>query len=202
MKRKSVDDENINTNININTYANSSNDDVVFKLKESVRLQAIELTSLRQEILSKRLQTNKEIDSLREQLDSARREVIKVNATARTHKGDKEIKMNEMAVTIKTLSARGDMHTQLVAARQELEAEKMTCHHLRADIDVYRTMLETEQTKAIAIRKDLATVTSTLESVNVLETIMDVPGVEPAALIEAMSGQIIQLHADYSKTRS
>ena len=202
MKRKSIEDENSNVNNHVTNYTSGSNDDAVMKLKENLRLQAIELASLRQETLSKRLQSNKEIDSLREQLDLARREVIKVNAIARTHKGDKELKMNEMALTIKTLSSRGDMHTQLVAARQELEAEKVTCHHLRADIDVYRAMIETEQTKAVAIRKDLATVASTLEAVNVLQTIMDVPGVEPSALIEAMSGQIIQLHADYSKTRS
>ena len=43
-----------------------------------------------------------------------------------------------MAATIRTLSARGDMHAQLAVARQELETEKLTALHLRTDLDSYR----------------------------------------------------------------
>ena len=61
MKRKSVEDENSNNNVNthLSTFGAINNEDVVMKLKENVRLQAIELASLRQETLSKRLQVIK-----------------------------------------------------------------------------------------------------------------------------------------------
>ena len=43
-----------------------------------------------------------------------------------------------MAATIRTLSARGDMHSQLAAARQEVETEKLSNVHLRSDVDSLR----------------------------------------------------------------
>jgi hypothetical protein len=46
--------------------------------------------------------------------------------------------MQEMASLIKSLSARGDIHTQLTAVMQDLQSEKLTGHHLRSEIDSYR----------------------------------------------------------------
>jgi hypothetical protein len=166
------------------------------KLRDNLRAQAIELVSLRQDILGRKLSNSKELEIVKEQLDLCRREVIRMTALARTHKGDKEVKISEMAVTIRTLSARGDMHTQVAATRQDLEAEKMTVHHLRSDIDAYRNMLETEQQKVLTLRKDLASSQANIDSMSVLRTVMEVPGVEPATLMEMMSGQIILLQKE------
>lgn len=166
------------------------------KLRDNLRAQAIELVTLRQDILGRKLTNSKELEMVKEQLDLCRREVIRMTALARTHKGDKEVKISEMAVTIRTLSARGDMHSQVASTRQDLEAEKLTVHHLRSDIDAYRNMLEAEQQKVLTLRKDLAASQANNDSMSVLRTVMDVPGVEPASLMEMMSGQIILLQKE------
>jgi hypothetical protein len=49
--------------------------------------------------------------------------------------------MQEMAGTIQMLSGRGDMHAQASAARQDLQGERLTVHHLRSDVDSYRLAL-------------------------------------------------------------
>lgn len=50
--------------------------------------------------------------------------------------------MAEMAGTIQMLSGRGDMHAQASAARQDLQGERLTVHHLRSDVDSYRYRVE------------------------------------------------------------
>lgn len=171
----------------------------ISSLKASLSAQAIELASLRQELLGRKLSSKAEALSLREQADLSQREISRLNALIRTHGGDKEMRLAEMAVTIRSLSSRSDIHTQLASARQELEAEKITAHHLRADIDIYRSMLETEQSKAIALRKEMGQLQSMLDASSVMKTVTDVPGVEAAVLIEMMSGQLIRQQHELAK---
>ena len=46
------------------------------------------------------------------------------------HLQAQDLKISELAATVQTLSVRGDMHAQAAAARQEVEAEKLTNYHL------------------------------------------------------------------------
>lgn len=75
---------------------------------------------------------------LKQSLEVAQREIVRLNAQIRMHRGDKEIKLAEMATLVKSLSGKGDIHAQLSSARQDLESEKLTVHHLRSELDSYR----------------------------------------------------------------
>jgi chromosome segregation ATPase len=161
------------------------------KQREIIRSQAVEISMARQDILSQKLKSKKELDDVKDQLDSSLREISRLKSHNRTHKADKEIKIAEMTATIRTLSARSDTHALLAAARQEIESEKLTAHHLRDDLDAYRGMLEIEQGKSATLRKEIAVIQGTLDTVAVLRTILDVPGVDPATLIEVFSGKIV-----------
>lgn len=171
----------------------------IASLKANLTAQAIELASLRQELLGRKLSFKSETGALKEQLDLAHRETIRLNALIRTHRGDKETRIAEMAATIRSLSARSEIHAQLASARQEFEAEKIASHHLRSDIDSYRNMLETESNKCALLRKELNLVQGQLDASAVLRTVTGVPGVAPAVLIEMMSGKIISLQAELTK---
>jgi ribosomal protein L29 len=108
--------------------------------------------------------------------------------------------MAEMAATIRRMSST-DLHTELATARQELMTEKLTIAHLRSDCDEYRSMLETEQLKLKQVRAELATAQATIGAQEVFETIRSIPGVSPQALIEVMSGKLIQLQGDVEKQK-
>ena len=51
-------------------------------------------------------------------------------------------------------------------------------------------MLETEQNKVASLRKELQAAQSAADSLSVLNTLVDLPGVSPESLIEIMSGKI------------
>lgn len=171
-------------------------------LRASLSAQAVELASIRQELLGRKLSSKTEIASLKEQIDQLQRENVRLNAQIRTHRGDKEMRLAEMAVTIRALSARSDIHVQLASARQELETEKIVVHHLRADVDSYRSMLESEQSKIVYLRKEASLFQGMLDASAVMKTVTDVPGVDPAVLIEMMSGKIGQLQAEVAKGKN
>jgi len=119
----------------------------VQRLREQLRESGTDLATTRQELLGRRLAARREHESLREQLYESHREVKRLQAHARAHKGDREVKIAELNATIRMLSARTDMHAQVATARQDLEAEKLSNHHLRCDLDAYRDMVDVEQNK-------------------------------------------------------
>ena len=185
--------------------ANLASEDAVLKiagLKANLSAQAIEIACLRQELLGRKLSNKTESASLKEQIELLQRETARLNTIIRTHRGDKEVRLTEMATTIRSLSARSDTHSQLASARQELEAEKVAAHHLRADIDGYRSLLEAEQIKCALLKKESNVLQGMLDASAVLRTVSDVPGVDPALLIESRSGLIFKLQSDVAKSKS
>jgi hypothetical protein len=71
----------------------SQGEDAMVKLsslKANLSAQAIEIASLRQELLGRKLSYRTEVESLKEQLDLANRESLRLNSLIRTHRGDKE----------------------------------------------------------------------------------------------------------------
>ena len=155
-----------------------------------------------QELIGRKLTYKKEIDNIKDQNEQFQREIVRLQAQSRIHRADKDLKINELAATVRTLSVRGDMHAQAAAARQEVEAEKLTNYHLRADVDSYRNMLEEEQRKVLMGRKELANLQSQIDSSLVLQSVVNIPGVSPATLIELMAGQITQLESEVTKSRA
>jgi hypothetical protein len=154
-----------------------------------------------QSLLSKDMKSRQETLLLKDQLEACRRELLRQQAKIRTHQGDKEIKLAEMAQTIRRMSST-DLHSEVAVARQEVMTSKLTEAHLRADIDDYRNMLETEQLKLKQVRSELATAEMTIGAQQVFDTIRNIPGVEPAMLIEVMSGKLIQLQSDVEKQKT
>lgn len=171
-------------------------------LKECLRAQAIELAALRQESLAKKMTATKEMDSLKNELDVSRREIVKLNAQTRYLKQNGEVKITELQQTIKTLSGRSDLHAQVASARHDLETEKLTIHHLRSDLDSYRSMMEDEKAKVSLLRKEIATVQSILDRELTVRTLADIPGVDPCTLIEIMGSHIIHLKSEISMSKS
>jgi len=139
---------------------------------------------------------------LKEQIDGYQREIFHMQAQARVHRADKDVKIAELTSTIRALSARTDMHAQVVAARQEVETERLTNHHLRADVDMFRLMLEDEQRKLLQARKDAANLQSQIDSTMVIQTVTNIPGVSAPTVIEMMAGQITYYQSEASRARS
>ena len=83
-----------------------------------------------QNALGNQLSSKREIDNLHNDLDSSKRECIRLQCQLKTGKADRDIRITEMSSTIRVLSARSDIHTQLVQAKQEVESEKLLCNHL------------------------------------------------------------------------
>ena len=139
---------------------------------------------------------------MKDQNEHFQREIVRMQAQSRIHRADKDVKIEQLTATVRTLSVRGDMHAQAAAALQQVETEKLTNHQLRADLDSYRLMLEEEQRKVLAGRRESASLQAQIDSSLVLQSVVNVPGVSPATLIELMAGQITQLEAEAGKSRS
>jgi hypothetical protein len=117
------------------------------KLRENLHLAALEMASVRQELLGTELKNQKSVRDLRVQLEAQYTENTQLRNLNARHKGDGETKIAELSSTIRALSQRSDMHELLAEARQELELERLASHHLRSDVDGYRRLLEEEQRK-------------------------------------------------------
>ena len=81
-----------------------------------------------------------------------------------------------MASAIRSLSSRGDLHAQIALARQELEAEKLTSHHLKAEVESYREIVDHNQKTVSTLRKELTAVKAIMNSVEALQSIQNIPG--------------------------
>lgn len=63
-------------------------------------------------------------------------------------------------------------------------------------------MLESEQRKAVLTRKQLADLQASLDLSEVARSVQGVPGVSPAVVIEAMSGQFMELNQQNAKQKN
>ena len=138
---------------------------------------------------------------MKDQLATMSREVLRLKALNRLHKGDKDMKIAEMAVTIRTLSAKSDIHAQLSAVRQDILSEKLISHHLRTDLDSFRSMLEEEQIKVSQLRKELANLQTTIDCNDIYQSVVGVPGVDPHTLLSTFSGHINHITQELSSTK-
>lgn len=134
-----------------------------------------------------------EMDSLREELDLSRRELNKVMAREKAHRSDGEIKIAELANTVRMLSGKSDSHAIAAAARQDLLAEQLTVHHLRADVEAYRSLLDAEQVRITTLKRDFETSKSLLDASSVVETVMNIPGVSAQKVIETFAVKVFKL---------
>jgi len=75
---------------------------------------------------------------LKEHIETAERDILRLNQQLRSQKAEKEIKISEMAGTIRLLSGRSDLHSLLASVRQDLEAEELTSNHLKGEIESYK----------------------------------------------------------------
>jgi hypothetical protein len=66
----------------------------------------------------------------------------------------------------------------------------------------FRTMLEETQNKVLTLRKELQAMHSAAESLCVLNTLADIPGVSAESLIEVMSGRIIASNNDLNAAKA
>ena len=75
---------------------------------------------------------------MKDQIEIDQREIIRLNQQIRVNKSDKEIKLQEMASTIRSMSGRTDLHGLIATTKQDLEAERLTVHHLKSEVDSYK----------------------------------------------------------------
>ena len=165
--------------------------------------------------MGQQLRHRQEVETLRNEADELRQECVQLKSKLRFQQKAKETKISEMAATIRSLSLRGALHTQLAECRQELEAERLVTSHLRFEMEEYRGLLEEEQRKVVFLRKENLSLQGTLDNLAVLRTVLSpsslsvdgtyqsnssphalVSGPNPAALIEVMSGETRRLHRE------
>ena len=142
------------------------------------------------------------MDILNNELDLSKRECARLQCQLRTGKSDRDIRITEMTSTIRVLSARSDIHAQLVQAKQEAESEKLLGNHLRQDLDAYRGMLETEQRNNTQLRRQVEVFQGQVDGMAVMKSLMDVPGVPPLVLIELFSGKLVTSLQDAAKAKA
>lgn len=80
----------------------------------------------------------KEVAALKDQLESCHKDIIRLNQQLRSQKAEKDIKMQEMASTIRSISGRTDLHGLVAVTKQDLETERLTVHHLKSEIESYK----------------------------------------------------------------
>jgi len=175
---------------------------LVSSLKELVRTQAVEVAKLRQDHLKVNLNFKKVLEAKSEDLKKANLEIIQLSALNRRQGAEKEAKLSEMASTIRELSHKSDIHLQFAHVRTDLQAERMLNFSLKADVDSYRGLHDQEREVSTALRAELASLKSTQDSVAVLKTILDVPGVDPASLLECMCDKVVNSEDELAKTRT
>ena len=165
--------------------------------------------------MGQQLRHRQEVETLRNETEELRQECVQLKSKLRFQQRAKETKITEMAATIRSLSLRSALHTQLAECRQELEAERLVTSHLRFEMEEYRGLMEEEQRRVIALRKETFSLQGTLDNLAVLKTVLSpsslsadgsnqsyypqhavVGGPNPAALIEVMSGETRRLHRE------
>lgn len=176
--------------------------DALNELKEAAKAQAIEITVLRQEALRSQIGHRHELDGLREQLEFSQREAVRQASAARAHKGNRELQIAEMSKTVRVLSTKSDTHSLLAGARQELEAARLEAQQLTAELATCSSRGEDDRRRVLLLRKQLQDEEGLRQCGGVLRSVTDVPGMRPAALIEACGGKILQLQAEQAKLRT
>jgi hypothetical protein len=167
----------------------------ILKLKENIRMQAIELSTSRQEILGLKLKQRQELSDLRQELEQSRRENVRLAAVLKHKAKEKEVKVAEMAATIKVLSGRSDLHIQLASTRSEVEVEKLTSLQLRMELDDRLTELLTTQKRMQAIEDEAARLHGLVDSMDVIHSFGDIPGVKAATALELVADEICRCRA-------
>lgn len=170
--------------------------------KNTIRSQALEVATLRQDILMKNMKYKQQLEALKDENARYQRDNFKLHSYISAHRGDREIKINELQTTIRLMSSRSDLHQALAAARQELEDEKLVVHHLRADIDAYRSLLEEEHNKIVELRRTLQIAQNELNASEVAKSIITVPGANAVMLIELFSGRLMFLQEEIARLQS
>lgn len=130
-----------NNSLSIHSNVSQQSDVLTIQMNQMramLHRQVVEMTLLKQDSIGKRLSYQREIEDMKNQNYELQREINKLNQCIKSHKYEKEIKLEEMAAAIRSLSSRSDIHQQLVSAYQELEAEKLTSYHHQSEIESYR----------------------------------------------------------------
>lgn len=151
------------------------------------------------EILGLKLRHRQENDDAQTRLDELQRENARLGALLKNSATQKETKLSEMAATIKVLSARSDLHSQLAAARSEIEVEKLASLHLRLDLDESRNEVHHLHRRLQGVSEDMTKFRGKIESVEILRTYEDIPGVNPLTALEVCGDEIYRTRASVTE---
>lgn len=132
---------------------------------------------------------SKEI-SMKEELTQ---EIQKLKHFIAKSKRDSEITHSELNAALKSLSTRSDLHSELLSCRQELASEKLVSQGLRVNCELQRSVLEEERAKNILLKQELHEVTNTLQSIQMTNSIENIPGANPLEVMKLFSGRIVWL---------
>jgi hypothetical protein len=130
------------------------------------------------------------------------REVDRLKMHIKNHRNDSETKLSSQAHTIRLLSSKSDLHTELTQAHHDLQLEKLLVENLRRDVETYQSMLRVEQSKCARLKKELQDSESAKGKLEILKSLEGVPGIQPAQLIEIFSEKLQTLEAELTKAQS
>jgi hypothetical protein len=130
------------------------------------------------------------------------REVDRLKVHIKNHRNDSETKISSQAQTIRLLSSKSDLHTELTQAQHDLQLEKLLVENLRRDVETYQSMLKAEQSKCVRLKKELQDCESSKGKLEILNSLEGVPGISPTQLIEIFSEKLHSLETELATTRS
>lgn len=139
---------------------------------------------------------------LQDEVEDLSRENTRLRQYIKNHKSDNETKVNELNRTIKILSSKSDIHSELMQCRHDLQLEILHVENLRRDVESYQSMLINEQGKCEKLKKELLECENSVKISEILQSLRSVPGLSPVRLIEVFSGRIHSLEMELVNNRA
>jgi hypothetical protein len=141
-------------------------------------------------VLKCKLQSKGDIQSLQSQVNTLLQENNHYQYLNQKAKQNKEIKIQELQATINILSHKSDYHMQIFNLSKDLENEKLLNSHLHMDIHQYNRIIEDKSKSIHSLEYNMNALQNMVDSVDLVKTIMNIPGVHVFSAITIFSQEI------------
>ena len=85
---------------------------------------------------------------------------------------------------------------------QDLESERVASNQLQLDLMMYKQLVEQERARNAELEKRIRTLQDQFDNTQISATVKDVPGVDPAILLEEFSSAFVRLKRECSRLKA
>lgn len=145
-----------------------------------------------------------ELDGFKQQVKVLEREKFRLQKLFQYQKQEKELEITSLKTTIQNISNRSSADhkaNQIISLSNDLHMEKLTCFHLRQEIDDLRQFLEFEKEQKKELQGNFNNVQFKLNNQQLFKTIIDIPGVPPLKVLEVFSVDFMKKSSEIDKLK-